>query len=87
MASDNDTQRLFLSDLHLESPDSPQFRGLARLLGTHPAREIYLLEKWGQVDEDLVFEWVDKLETRVTDGAGGFSFCANLIRRTLSKYS
>ena len=51
MTSNNDTQRLFLSDLHLESPDSPQFRGLARLLGTHPAREIYLLG-------DIVGLWI-----------------------------
>ena len=56
MAPHDNTQRLFLSDLHLESPDSPQFLGLQRLLGSHPAQEIYLLgdivELWIGDDDD-----------------------------------
>ena len=34
-----------------------------RVLTDNATREIYLLEQWGQVDEDLVFEWVDELKT------------------------
>ncbi len=49
-------KRLFVSDLHLETVDSPQYRGLCWLLDQHPEHDLYLLgdivELWIGDDDD-----------------------------------
>ena len=34
--------------------------------------EIYILEDWGKVEDDLVFDWINTLKSGAPDGAGGF---------------
>ena len=50
------SKRLYVSDLHLESAESPQFRGLDWLLANHREHELYLLgdivELWIGDDDD-----------------------------------